>query len=183
MSRKITALVLLALAAGLVSAPAQAKKPVPPTTYYISWAGDCAGAGYLATKASPNPDACALFFPELGSSYSFGALDGLPFALDAGKPLAVDFSLSHVASVAAKFDVTVSGQVNGKDTEIAAGSTTVVAAGPGSTPVHLDLEPDAALHRGKVTMLSLTVTWSEGVTYSQMQLEGGDATLVLSRLK
>jgi hypothetical protein len=183
MSRKLTAFVLAALAAGLVAAPVQAKKTVPPSTYYISWAGDCTGMGYLATKPSPNPDACALFFPELGSSYTFGATDGLPIVLDAGKAIPVHFSLSHVASAAATFDVTLSGQVNGKDAEIGAGSATFTANGPGSTPVHLDIEPDPSLHKGKVTRLSLTVTWSDGVTYSQMQLEDGSATVVVSRLK
>ena len=183
MSRKATALVLAALVAGLVAGPVQAKKAVPASTYYISWAGDCTGVGYLADKPSPNPDACALFFPELGSSYSFGAIDGLPVVLDARKPIPVDFSLSHVASVAATFDVTLSGEVDGKDAEIGAGTATVTASGPGSTPVHLDLEPDPSLHKGKVTRLTLTVTWSDGVTYSQMELEEGNATVVLSRLK
>lgn len=183
MSRRITGLLLVALVAGLVATPVQAKKAAGPATYYISWAGDCAGSGYLATASSPNPDACALYFPGLGDSHSFAAVAGLPLVLDARKAILVDFSLGHVASVAADFDVTLTGEVDGKDVEIATDTASVVAAGPGSTPVHVDLDPDDSLVKGKVTRLILTVTWSGGATYSQMELEEGTATVVLSRLK
>jgi hypothetical protein len=58
-----------------------------------------------------------------------------------------------------------------------------MATGPGSTPVHVELDPEDSLHKAKLTALTLTVTWSDGVTYSQMELEEGGATLVVSRLK
>ena len=183
MSRKVASVVLIAFLVSVVAAPVEAKKKdkPAPSTYYLNWGGDCAGAGFLSLTPQPNPDSCALFFPGLGDSYSFFGSEGTPLTLDAGKTVTVDFVLNQVASVAADFDVVLEGTVNGKSKEIASGTQTVLA-GTTVTPasVHYDLEPDASLDKAKISDLRLTVTWSNGVTYSTMDLESGSATLVIN---
>lgn len=186
MLRRITALLLVVALAGLVAGPVQAKKkkpkaPVPvAVTYYINWAGDCAGSGFLSVTSTPNPDACALFFPELGNSFAFPASDGLPFVLDATKAMTVDFELSHALTVAGEYEVIVTGTVAGQDAEVARGTATVAAAAEESTPMHFDLQPDAALDKAEVSALTLTINWSGGMSYSTIALEDGTATMVVN---
>jgi hypothetical protein len=187
MARRMTALVLIVALAGLIASPVEAKKKRKPApvavTYYLNWLGDCAGSGFMALEPAPNPDSCALFFPGLGDTYSFPGSEGLPFALDATEPITVDFGLGTVASVAAEFEAVLSGTVDGEDKQIASGTQTVVAAGPGTTPVHFDLEADPALDNTSVTALTLTINWTGGVTYSSMQLEEGGANMVIHGIK
>jgi hypothetical protein len=149
----------------------------------MNWAGDCAGSGYLALVATPNPDDCALYFPGLGDSYSFPGSEGTPFALDATKPIAVDFVLAHRVTVAADFEAVLTGTINGEMTPIASGTQTIVAGVAGlPTPVHFDLEPDAALNNATVTGLNLTINWTNGLTYSSIDFDSG-ATLIMNGFK
>jgi hypothetical protein len=186
MTRKIASVVLVALLASVITGPVEAKKkPKPaPITYYLNWGGDCAGYGFLSLTSQPNDASCALFFPELGNSYSFFGDEGTPFALDTSKVITLDFVLNQVASLAADFEVVLEGTVNGKSAEIASGTQTVLV-GVSATPaaVHYDLEPDASLNGARISDLRLTVTWTNGVTYSTMDLQSGSATLVISGAK
>ncbi len=190
MVRRVAAVLLVLALAGAVAGPATAKKkkpkPKPPvavaTTYHMNWEGDCAGAGFLSLTATPNPDSCALFFPELGSTYGFAGSEGLPFALDATQPATVDFTLDSVISAAAEFEALLSAEVNGEQVDVASATATVTAANQ-STALHFDLEPDAALDKAVPAGLNLTITWTDGVTYSQMDLNGAPASLVIHGFK
>jgi hypothetical protein len=187
MARKVASLFVIVALIGLIAAPVEAKKKRKPSpvaiTYHLNWMGDCAGSGYLSLTATPNEGQCALYFPGLGDSYGFAGSEGTPFFLDATKAIPVDFVLIHVASVAADFEVVLEGTINGESTPIASGTQTVVAGSTVTpTPLHYDLEPDASLDKAKVTGLSLTINWTNGVTYSQIDFDAG-ATMVINGLK
>jgi len=181
MIRRATAVVLTLALAGLISAPVAAKPKQPkPTnlTYYLNWSGDCAGSGYLADKITPNPDACALYFPGLMApqpspwgGYEFPAYKFSAFKLNAKKPITVDFTLSNIGSVAADFVVSVNGTVNGK--EVTIGSATQQVTSPVSEALHFELDPADELDKGKVTYLSVSIIWTGGVTYSQIDFDAG----------
>jgi hypothetical protein len=183
MSRKVASVVLIALLVSVIAGPVEAKKrrKPAPITYYLNWGGDCAGTGFLSLRSQPNEESCALFFPGLGDSYAFYGIEGTPFALDTSKVITLDFELNQVASVAADFEVLLEGTISGKSKEIASGTQTVSVGASGMpAAVHYDLEPDGSLNGAKITDLRLTVTWTNGVTYSTMDLESGSATLVIS---
>lgn len=187
MNRKIGTILAVGALVGCLLNPAEAvaKKRLRPVTMtqYLNWAGDCAGAGYLALAHTPNPDSCALFFPEIAArEYYFGGAQGMPFVLDADQPVAVDFNLSSVATAAAQFDVTLSVMVGDERVEAASASTSV-QLGQGSTPIHFDLEPDAALDNVKVSAVNLTIGWTDGATYSSIDLDSGTAQMVLRGFK
>jgi hypothetical protein len=180
MFRRLAAVVMVVALAGLIAAPADAKKKSPELTFYMGWYGDCAGAGLLSITRPETPESpCALYFPTLGDSHAFGGSEGMPFSLDATRPVVVDVTLSHVASAAADFEVVVEGTIKGKDRVIASGSQTVVAgAFVQATPLHFELEADPALNKGKISYLTVTISWTNGVTYSQIDFSQ-PATVVL----
>ena len=185
MVRRITAFILVVAIAGLVVGPADAKKKKKPAsiTYHMNWGGDCAGSGYLALAPTPNPDACALYFPGLGDSHSFSASEGTPFALDATTPIPVDFVLSHAASAQAVFEAVLTGTIKGESTPIASANQTIPVGVSGMpTSVHFDLEPDAALNNAVVTGLSLTISWTGGFSYSTIDFDAG-ATVIINGAK
>jgi hypothetical protein len=189
MSRRTTAVLAAVAAAALLVAPADAVakkkgKPRPVTlTQYLNWGGDCAGAGFLSLKHIPNPDSCALYFPGLADTYFFGGAEGLPMALDATRPVTVDFTLSNVATAAADFEAVLSATVAGDQVELASASVNVPVAPGGSVPVHFDLEPSADFDKATVTGLNLQITWSGGVTYSSIDLDSGTARMVVRGFK
>lgn len=186
MVRRLTAVVAAVALAALAVAPADAAaktKKAAPKTYYLNWAGDCSGSGYLSLKPVPNPDDCALFFPQLGDTHFFAGSEGMPFALDATKTIPVDFNLSTVASAAAEFEALLTATVGGAQVDVASATTSVQVAGPGATPVHFDLEPDPALHRAKVSSLTLTIRWTSGFTYSSMQVGTEGSRMIVSPSK
>jgi hypothetical protein len=149
----------------------------------MNWGGDCAGSGYLALAPAPNPDACALYFPGLGDSYSFPSSEGTPFVLDATKPIPVDFVLSHVASAQAAFEAVLTATIKGESTPIASANQTILVGMSGMpTPVHFDLEPDAALNNAVVTGLALTISWTDGFSYSTIDFDAG-ATVIINGAK
>jgi hypothetical protein len=186
MIRRTVAVVLAVVLAGLISAPVGAKPKGPKATtlvYYMNWAGDCAGSGFLAPKLEGNPDGCALYFPglmppapSLYGGHVFPALSLRPFKLNAKQPISVDFRLSNVSSVAADFVVTVEGTVNGKDVTI--GSATQQVTSPVGVQLHFEVDPAAELDKGKVTGLSVSVDWTGGVTYSQIDFESGPSVTI-----
>ena len=181
MIRRTIAVVLALALAGLISAPVTAKPKQPkPTniTYYLNWQGDCAGSGYLADKITPNPDACALYFPGLmqpapspWGGYEFPAYEFSPFQLNAKEPITVDLTLNNIGSAAADFVVTLDGTVSGKDVTL--GSATQQLTSPVSETLHFELDPDDKLDKGKVTYLTVSVMWTGGVTYSQIDFDAG----------
>lgn len=178
MIRRVTAMVLAVALVGLISAPVSAKPKPTTAVYYLNWQGDCAGTGYLGTKIVPNADDCALFFPGLMSpapsaygGFTFPGYEIGTFKLNAKKPITVDFKLSNVGSVAADFVATVDGTVNGKD--VTFGSATQQVTSPVSEDLHFELDPDDALDKGKVTNLSVTIDWTGGLTYSQIDFSSG----------
>lgn len=184
MRKILTTVVVLALMGPGTGAVASKPRAKPrPVTYYMNWFGDCAGGGYLSLKAVPNPDDCALFFPGLGSSHAFRGSAGLPLVLDASQKVVVDFELIHVAQVAADFEVVVTAAIDGEETEVARGVQTLLAAGVGRTALHYELEPDAALDGAALESLTATVNWTNGVSYSSIDLQSDTARVVLEGRK
>lgn len=186
MSRKIMAVLAVSVLAGCVLNPvdAAAKRRARPVvmTQFLNWGGDCAGSGYLALSHVPNPDSCALYFPELGSEYYFAGGEGMPFTLDSDEKVTLDFDLNSVVTAAAEFEAALSATAGGEQVEVAS-ATTTVQVGNGATAVHFDLEPAAELDDARLSGLNLTITWTDGVTYSSIDLESGSARLVLHGLK
>lgn len=185
MGRKVLVALLVASLTGGISPAVEAKKKARPRPllYYMNWIGDCAGSGSLAAKFVANPDDCALFFPGLGSEHVFVGPAASPFTLDASREAVVDFELTHVAQVAAEFEVELTAMVDGEAKTIATGTQTILAAGPGRTPVHYDLEPDPAFDGATLDSLSLTVAWTSGVSYSSIDLQNGSGAVVVGTLK
>ena len=186
MRRKFVVILAVTAVAGCLLNPvdAAAKKRARPVTMtqFLNWGGDCAGSGYLALSHVPNPDSCALYFPELGNEHYFAGSQGMPFALDADQAVTVDFDLSSVVTAAAEFEARLSATVGDEQVDVATGTVAIQAA-RGSTPVHFDLEPAAELDNAKVSGLSLTITWTEGVTYSSIDLDSGTAQMVVHGVK
>lgn len=189
MPRKLIVLAILsALIAGATVMPvAAAKKKKQPkpiaVTYHLNWFGDCEGGGYLSAEAVPNPDNCALFFPGIVDTYSFPASEGSAFSLDATQPITVDFDLSSAASAATEYEVVVTATIAGEEKQIASGTQMVLAAAYGITPVHYELEPDAAFDKATVATLTATVSWVSGMTYSKIDLDSGTATITTHGFK
>lgn len=186
MNRKIAAILAVGALAGALLSPAHAvaKKKARPLvmTQYLNWGGDCGGAGYLALSHTANPDSCALFFPEVASEHYFAGSQGMPFVLDADQDVTVDFTLNSVVTAAAEFQATLTATVGGEQVDVASATTTVQVA-RGATPVHFDLEPARALDNAKVSALNLTITWTDGITYSSIDLDSGTAQLVARGFK
>lgn len=188
MIRRVTALALTLALAGLIPAPASAKAAKAqskPTNlvYYLNWAGDCAGSGFLAPQLRANPDSCALYFPglmnpapSLYGGHVFPAIKLRAFDLNADKPITVDFRLSNVSSVAADFVVTVDGTIDGKDVTI--GSATQQVTSPVAEDLHFEIDPAAELDEGRVTGLSVSIDWTGGVTYSSIDIDAGAPVVI-----
>ena len=174
MRTRTIAFAIAALGALAVPAPAGAGEPSSvEATYFLHWNGDCGGSGFMDFLDAPSNDSCALFFPVIAEEpYAFPADEGVPFVLDAARKVKVKFLVTSVASVEARFDVTVSGLVNGVDKRIAAGSKNVTAA-LGRTRVELELPADAALQGALFESLTFTVKQGGGVTYSSIFLTEG----------
>lgn len=186
MSRKTMAILAVGAVVGLLVNPAgaAAKKRLRPMTMtqFLNWGGDCAGSGYLALSHVPNPESCALYFPELTSQHYFGGSEGMPFVLDADQKVTVDFDLNSVVTAAAEFEAVLSATVDDDQVDVAS-ATVAVQVANGSTPVHFDLEPAPALDNAKVSGLNLTIAWSDGVTYSTIDLDSGTAQMVVRGFK
>ena len=185
MGRKLfTALLVASLAGGVAPAVEAKKRARPrPLMYYMNWVGDCSGSGLLAAKFVANPDDCALFVPGLRSEHVFVGPVATPFRLDASREVTVDFELTHVAQVAAEFEVELTATVDGDTKTVATGAQTIVAAGIGRTLLHYDLEPDPALDGRTLEGLSLTVTWTSGVSYSSIDLQNGSGAVVIGTVR
>ena len=188
MYRRFVAVVAVIAVAGLLVAPAadakKAKKKSVELTHYFDWYGDCTGSGFL-NRSTPkaNEDACALFFPGLGDTYTFTALQGKPFTLDATKPVVIHVAMSHAATAAAEFEVVLTGNIKGQNKVIASGTQTVTSGSfVQDAPLHYELKADSALHKAKMTSLSATLTWKSGVSYSQVDFSG-PSTIVLNEIK
>jgi hypothetical protein len=183
-SRKLAHLLLGLTLVGLIAGPVQAgkKRGSPaPITYFMNWDGDCTAGGYLSLAPVPNPSACAQYVPAADTSHIFRATGQAPFVLDATKTIAVDFEIDHIVTGAAEFEVVLEATF-GKDTKVIASGTHAVTAATGLEPtaVHLELEPDAALHMAKVSYLAATVAWTEGATWSRLDMESGNASIAFN---
>lgn len=184
MSRKLAYLSLALAFVGLIAGPVEAGKnrrsPVP-ITYFMNWDGGCDGGGYLSLTAAPNPGACAQYVPGTDTSHTFRASGQAPFILDATKPISVDFEVDHIVSGAAEFEVVLEATI-GKDTmEIASGTQAVVVeTGLEPTALHYEFKPDPSLHLAKVSYPVVTVTWTDGATWSTLDMESGNASVAFN---
>ena len=150
-----------------------------PTTFYLHWDTGCSGtsgvdeSGTIDLTNRPSEDDCVLFFPGITpSEYVFhGEDEGVPFRLDATKPVGVRFVLSTIAHAAVQFDFSVSGRIGGTTKQIAAGTHTILAATVGQpTVVEVNLPADPSLDGSEVSRLSFSIAQTEGVSYSTMNL-------------
>jgi hypothetical protein len=187
MSRKLVHLLLGLALVGLIAGPVEAgkKRGSPaPITYFMNWDGGCDAGGYLSLTPAPNPDGCAQFFPGFEPSHTFRATGQAPFVLDATKAISVDFELDHIVTGAAEFEVVLEATIGKRTEVIASGSQAVTAAtAMEPTAVHLELEPDAGLHLDKLSYLIATVTWTDGATWSVIDMENGNASVVFNGAK
>jgi hypothetical protein len=150
----------------------------------MNWDGGCDGGGYLSLKAVPNPAACSQYLPGTERSHTFRASGQAPFVLDATKPIAVDFTLDHIVSGAAEFEVTLEATIGNQTRVIASGAQAVTAETAWEpTAFHYDLEPDVNLHLAKISYPSVTITWSDGATWSNIDMESGNATVAFTGAK
>ena len=189
MSRKLAhlalALALVALIAGPVQAGKNRRSP-GPTTFFLNWDGGCDGGGYLSSAPVPNPAACAQYFPVANLSHAFRATGQAPFILDATKTISVDFVLDHIVSGAAEFEVVVEATIGkataGTRSQVIASGTQAVTAETGFDPTtfHYELEPDAALHLAKASYATVTITWTDGATWSTIDMESGNASVTFN---
>jgi hypothetical protein len=168
----------LALAASLLavatSTSAQAQEG---TRFFLHWDAGCSGAsgvdesGIMDFTDRPSEDACVLFFPAITpAAYAFRAEEGVPFLMDATKPVAFRFVISTIAHAAVQFDFSVTGKIGEIEKRIAGGSTTVVAGAFQDTVVDVSLPADPALDGAQVSDLTFTIAQTQGVSYSQMSL-------------
>ena len=186
MFRRALIPILVVAIAGSIAGPVEAKKKPRPkaVTYFLNWAGDCAGGGYLSLKSVPNEGtSCALFFNTQSESLSFPATEGLPLLLDATKPITLDFDLTNVVQATAEYEAVLTSSIKGDRETIATATQTVTAQALGSTAVHFDLEPDAALNRARMNDLNLTINLKSGVSYSTLDVQSGTAQLEIHGLK
>ena len=197
-------LVVLGLVAGLivgslgVSAEAKKKKkkkPVPtPVNFYLQNTPDGAcgaeGTHFLSTAAGEDNGACGNhFYGAVGEvahqtgddqffadAYTFPATDGVPFVLDATKPLTATLTVKSASTVQglvnigphgagqATLEALVTGTSNGESVELGnAEATYSVTPGANPEPVSLEITLDQAMNKVTFTTLELHL-WNRGIS-------------------
>jgi hypothetical protein len=185
MSRKLAHVSLALAFVGLIAGPVEAgrnRRSPAPVTYFMNWDGGCDGGGYLSLVAAPNADACAQYVPGTDTSHAFRASGQAPFVLDATKPISVDFEVDHIVSGAAEFEVVLEATIGGGHSKQIASGTQAVVAETGVEPsaFHYEFEPDQGLHLAKVSYPIVTVTWTDGATWSRLDMESGNASVAFN---
>lgn len=179
--RKLTSASLtLALTASLLAAAGSSSAQEPGgTRFFLHWDNGCSGntssvdeSGIMDLTDRASVDDCVLFFPGITPpGYAFNAEEGVPFRLDATKPVGVRFALSTIAHAAVTFDYSVTGKIAGTDKRIAGGTTTIVAGTVlEKHVVDVTLPADPALDGAQVAGLKFTIAQTQGVSYSTMNL-------------
>ena len=189
MSRKMVNLALVLALVGLIAGPVRAGKPrksPAPVTYFMNWDGGCDGGGYLSSAPAPNPDACAQYVPGDDPSHAFTGSRQARFIIDATKTISVDFEVDHIVSGAAEFEVVVEATIGkaaaGEEAKVIASGSQAVTAETGFEPTafHYELEPDADLHLAKASYLTVTIAWTDGATWSRLDMESGNASVTFN---
>jgi hypothetical protein len=188
MSRKLVHIALALALVGLIAEPAGAgknRRSPAPITYFMNWDGGCDGGGYLSSAPAPNPAACAQYVPTI-TSHAFRATGQAPFILDPAKTISVDFELDHIVSGAAEFEVVVEATIGkattGTRSRVIASGTQAVTAETGFEPTvfHYELEPDAGPQLVKASYPIVTIKWTDGATWSQLDMESGNASVTFN---
>jgi hypothetical protein len=179
--RKLTSSALtFALVASLLAVAGSSSAQEPAgTQFFLHWDTGCSGetssvdeSGTMDLNDRPSVDDCVLFFPGITPpGYAFNADEGVPFRLDATKPVGVRFALSTIAHAAVTFDYSVTGKIDGTDKRIAGGTTTILAGTVlDDNVVDVALPADPALDGALVTGLKFTIAQTQGASYSSMNL-------------
>lgn len=174
MKRTAVSVLVLAMLAGALVAPADAKKkkkkaPAPvaltasESKFFLRWpddgAGGCAGVPYMSivdgekattcsNSAQPAQEALAAVGQDL-VSYLFPAKDGVPATLDASRKITGEMVLRGTITAQAYVQLTLTGTVDGAEVTIAEGETTkgngAVSNSASQSGVRQDLPGPAAV--------------------------------------
>jgi hypothetical protein len=189
--KKITSSALtLALAASLLAlGGSSSAQESAGTQFFLHWDVGCTGetstvdeSGIMDFTDRPSEDNCVLFFPGITPpGYGFRAEEGVPFRLDATKPVGVRFLVFAIAHAAVTFEFSVTGKIGGTATRIAGGSTTIIAGALQDNLVEVALPVDPALDGAEVSALTFIIGQTQGVSYSQMDLTNDNAWIEVAR--
>ncbi len=188
--------ILIALVVGLVAASmtgtsAQAKKAKwvqSELKFFLHWDDDgadgCDGMVHMSLEDTPGDTSCEFVLNGLNEvliasgqeplSRDWPASAGVPFVLDATKPIIVEMVINGAAGAQAGYDIVLSGASGSSTKELAVGTTEtttgpILATGPAT--VKFEATPDKSLNRKKFTSLNLN-TIARGlhaITYVEME--------------
>jgi hypothetical protein len=206
MKRPVVLLLVIALIAGALSTTALAakkkkkpKKPAPvavDTTFHIVWGGEACALSTTTDAANPD-EACAdIFWGALGEELSEGpalipAVDGLPLAIDAAKPIKGKLSMQSwyftgaipdVMGVGqAKVDVVLTGTAAGEEIVIGEVSTEPYVVTPASADysVEFEIQPAPELAGKVFDGLTLSLQTSGNQMFHGVFPADGSSTLTI----
>jgi hypothetical protein len=201
---KFKKLLALGLMAGLVvgslgvAEAAKRRKIVKfiPTeqSFFLRWDGtaDTCGEAYLSIEdgedlgngceAVAQPAQEVLIATEQGITRDWPARDGVPFLLNATKPITGTINIFQAVSVGGSLEIVLSGTTGGELVEIGTATADVPTTPMDITPVEFEVTPAAELNKKKFTSFNLNTT-QRGVAVSYIEMEDPTSSLVLPTYK
>ncbi|HJR45767.1 MAG TPA: hypothetical protein VJ927_09200 [Actinomycetota bacterium] len=165
MRKWITLVLVLGLVAGLNVAPVEAKKRKKKvalesvdSTLFMRME-EC-GAGFLSTSDAEDVD-CGAETAMLGVELPYAAADGIPFVLDATRPITGTITMRNFnqAAGAGNIDLQliVAGSSGGEDVEIGVFETTYLSLPAMAETIEYEIQPAEDLDKKAFDTLTFTV--------------------------
>lgn len=199
--KKLLALGLIAgVVAGSLSTADAAKrrrivKFIPTEKqFFLRWDGtaDSCGEAYLSIEdgedlgngceAVAQPAQELLIATDQGITRDWPARDGVPFILNATKPITGTINIFQAASVGGSLEIVLSGTTGGELVEIGTADVDVPTSPMENTPIEFEVTPAAELNKKSFTSFNLNTT-QRGVAVSYIEMEDPTSSLVLPTFK
>lgn len=111
----------------------------------------------------------------------WGAVDGLPFKLDATKPIVGEINIFELFSVNGKLDVVLTGTTGEETVELGTASVDVENTPLDVAVVKFEITPGKELNKKKFTSFNMNLT-QRGVALSYMETEDPPSTVTIPTL-
>jgi hypothetical protein len=167
-------------------------------TYWLRWDGDgqTCGDNYLSiVDGEDGGNGCEFSEQPLQEAYvatggaarpilarDWVASDGLPFVLDARKPITGVINIFQAFSAEGSIEVKLTGTTGGQAVELGTATVDVPNAPFEVTPAEFEITPPASLNKKTFTGFTLN-TLQRGVAVSYIELEDPASNLVIPTLK
>ena len=201
---KFKKLLALALMAGLVagslgSAEAAKRRKIvkwipQEKAFFLRWDGtaDTCGEPYLSIEdgedlgngceAIAQPAQELLIATDQGITRDWPARDGVPFILNATKPITGTINIFQAVSAGGSLEIVLSGTTGGELVEIGTADVEVPTSPMEVTPIEFEITPAAELNKKNFSSLNLNTT-QRGVAVSYIELEDPTSSFVIPTFK